>query len=288
LGSSLAVIVLIVVDVLGSLFYRTGSEAHVTVIGPRSGVTRRAIVILPGYLMPGQLVGEAFAPYIGPDNALVSVDYAERGVSVDDIYTRVRVQLDKLRPAQLTFYGASMGGMVSVLLADRYRQDGQPYGPPALILDSAPAARDDLKRPELLFPISCVFRGGPLSTVVWAVASSFGAKPPVEDGASRALADAAHHRGAWAGTPAAATQACFIGRFRPPQHATALVSRVVYLQTRSAAEDPVVRIPQSINHWRAVFPHLSVVMLSGRAGKWHLPLVEQPRETVAAILSAQP
>jgi hypothetical protein len=50
----------------------------------------------------------------------------------------------------------------------------------------------------------------------------------------------------------------------------------------------VVRIPQSINHWRAVFPQLSVVMLSGRAGKWHLPLVEQPRETVAAILSARP
>ena len=150
-------------------------------------------------------------------------------------------------------------------------------------MDSAPADRDDLKRPGALFPVSCVYRGGPLSTAVWAAASTLGAKPPLDSGADQALVDAAHHRGAWAGTPAATTQACFISHFRPPEDGPALASHVVYLQTRSAVEDPVVRIPQSIGRWRAIFPQLVVVMLPGRSGRWHLPLVEQPRVTAAAI-----
>ena len=240
-------------------------------------------MILPGYLMSGQLVGRAFAPYVAPDDALVSVDYAEHGVDIDDIYARVMAALGELRPTELRFYGASLGGMVSVLLADRYRRDGQPFGQPVLVLDSAPAEKRDLKRPGWLFPLSCRYRGGPVSTAVWAAASGVGAQPPLDSGADQTLVDAARHSGAWAGTPAATTQACFIGRFRAPPQAAGLVSDAVFLRTRCAADDPVVRIPQSITHWWTMFPQLAVVMLDGRVGRWHLPLVEQPRETVAAI-----
>jgi pimeloyl-ACP methyl ester carboxylesterase len=288
IGGLLAVAGLIVLDSLCGLSYRTGTEAHVTVTSPRSGTARRAIIILPGYLMAGRLVGQAFAPYVGPDDALVSVDYAQRGVNVADIYARVMDALDKLQPAEVRFYGASMGGMVSLLLADRYEHDGQPFGKPLLILDSAPTQKNDLKRPGFLLGPSCIYRGGPLSTAVWAAASAIGAKPPLDKDADPGLVHAAHHSGAWAGMPAATTQGCFVGRFHPPAKAGRLFSAVVYLETRSAAEDPVVRIPESITHWRAMFPQLTVVALQSRLGRWHLPLVEQPADTAAAIVAVQP
>lgn len=287
-GSSLAVAGLIVLDSLCGLVYRTGTEAHVTVINSRSGAAKRAVVILPGYLMAGRLVGQAFAPYIGPDDALVSVDYAQRGVNVADIYARVMDALGKIQPAEVRFYGASMGGMVSLLLADRYQKDGQPFGKPLLILDSAPAQESDLKRPTLLLGLTCIYRGGPLSTALWAAASTIGAKPPLDKGSDPSLVRAARHSGAWAGMPAATTQGCFIHRFHPPEEVTRLFSAVVYLQTRSAAEDPVVRIPDSIMGWRAMFPELSVVAVESRSGRWHLPLVEQPTDTAAAIVAVQP
>jgi len=55
--------------------------------------------------------------------------------------------LHPLRPLELRVYGGSMGGMVSKLFLDRYRQDGAPYGKATLILDTAPAGRNDVKRP---------------------------------------------------------------------------------------------------------------------------------------------
>src|ERR1035438_3870382 len=102
--------VLFAVDALMGLVYRTNTNAAVQVIPPRSGKTRRAIVIFPGYIMPGTLLSRAFAPYVADDDALVVVNYAERGVNVSQIQDKVMEALPALKPVELLVYGASKIG----------------------------------------------------------------------------------------------------------------------------------------------------------------------------------
>src|ERR1017187_6241351 len=81
--------VLLAVDALIGLVYRTNTSADVEIIAPRSGITRRAIVVFPGYIMSGGTLARAFAPYVADDDAIVVVNYAERGVDVAQIYGNV-------------------------------------------------------------------------------------------------------------------------------------------------------------------------------------------------------
>jgi len=268
--------------------YRTNTSADIEVIAPRSGITRRAIVVFPGYIMPGGPLGRAFAPYVADDDALVVVNYAERAVNVSQIYKKTMAALQTLSPIELRVYGASMGGLVSKRFLDYYRRDGAPYGKVTLVLDSAPAGRGDIKRPYALFELSCWYRGGPLTSAVWAAASQLGAKPPVEDDASQEIIRAARHAGAWAGMPAATSQACFIASFEPLKERELLdiVKQAVYLQGYSPNNDPLVRISDSIAAWRVAVPDIIIVTVPGRNGRWHLPLVEFPRETARAITAA--
>jgi hypothetical protein len=270
------------------LAYRTNTGADVKIIVPRSGTTHRAIVVFPGYIMPGGTLGKAFAPYVGDDDAMVVVNYAERGVNVSQIYDKVMAALNTLRPVELRVYGASMGGMLSKLFLDRYRQAGAPYGKVTLILDSAPAGRNNVKRPSFLLDASCWYRGGPLSSAVWAAVSEFGTKPPTEDDAPQDIR-AARHAGAWVGMPAATSQACFIAKFGPLKKDELLdvAQQVVYLQGYSPDDDPLVRISDAIAGWRVAFPNLMVITVQGRNGRWHLPLVEYPRETVRAMIATR-
>ena len=87
--------------------------------------------------------------------------------------------------------------------------------------------------------------------------------------------------------PAATSQACFIASFGPLKDGELLdvAQQVVYLQGYSPDEDPLVRISDSIAGWRVAFPALRVITLQGRSGRWHLPLVEYPRETVRAMIA---
>ncbi|GEM_PF-2136637 len=281
---------LFAVDFLLGLAYRTNTMASVTTILPRSGTTRRAIVVFPGYVMPGGPLSRAFAPYVADDDALVVLNYAERGVNEQQIYATITAALDNLRPVQLRVYGASMGGMVADTFLERYYQAGARYGTVTLVLDSAPASRGNVKRPAFLLDLSCWYRGGPLSSAAWAAFSTLTAKPPID---AAALPDAvrdAHREGAWVGMPAATSQACFIARFRPlrPGELLAVTQHVIYLQGSSPDDDPVVRIPDAIAAWRVVFPGLSIVTVPGRIGRWHLPLVENPRETARAMIATPP
>lgn len=278
---------LLIADALMGLAYRTSTSADVEIHRPRSGVTHRAIVIFPGYIMPGGTLARAFAPHMADHDAMVVVNYAERGVNVSQINDQVMAALRTLRPVELRVYGASMGGMLSKLFLDRYRQCGAPYGKVTLILDSALAGRNNVKRPSFLLDISCWYRGGPMSSAVWAVVSQFGTKPPTEDDASQDIVRAARRAGAWVGMPAATSQACFIAKFGPLKEDELLdiAQRVVYLQGSTPDDDPLVRISDAIAGWRVAFPNLMVVTVQGRQGKWHLPLVENPRETVRAMMA---
>ena len=280
---------LLTVDALMGLAYRTNTSADVKINVPRSGTTHRAIVVFPGYVMPGGTLGRAFAPYVADDDAMVVVNYAERGVNVSQIYDKVMAVLHTLRPVELRVYGASMGGMLSKLFLDRYRQAGAPYGRVTLVLDTALADRSNVKRPSFLLDLSCWYRGGPLSSVVWAVASELSTKPPVEDEAHEDIVRAARRSGAWVGMPAATSQACFIAKFGPLKAGELLdvAQQVVYLQGYSPDDDPLVRTSDAIAGWRVAFPNLMVTTVQGRNARWHLPLVEYPRETVRAMIATR-
>jgi hypothetical protein len=280
---------LLTVDALMGLAYRTSTSADVKINVPRSGTTHRVIVVFPGYAMPGGTLGRAFAPYVADDDAMIVVNYAERGVNVSQIDDKVMAALHILRPVELRVYGASMGGMLSKLFLDHYRQAGTPYGKVTLILDSAPAARYNVKRPSFLFDLSCWYRGGPLTSAVWAAVSELGTKPPTEDDTPQDILRAARHAGAWVGMPAATSQACFIAKFAPPKEGELLdvAQQVVFLQGYSPHDDPLVRISDAIAGWRVAFPNLMVITVQGRNGRWHLPLVEYPRETVRAMIATR-
>jgi len=279
---------LLLLDALMGLAYRRGTSANVTIIASRSGTTHRAIVLFPGYVMPGSTLGQAFAPFVADDDALVVVDYAERGVNVPQICDRVLAALKTLKPVELRVYGASMGGMLSKLFLDRYRQVGAPYGRVILVLDSAPASRDNIKRASFLFDVSCWYRGGPLSSAIWAAVSKLAPKPPTQGETSLDTIHAAQRAGEWAGTPAATSQACFIGRFAPlkEQELVDIAQHVVFLHGDHKDDDPLVRMSDAIAGWRVAFPNLMSITVQGRAGRWHLPLMEYPRETVRAMISA--
>jgi hypothetical protein len=280
---------LLTLDALTGLAYRTNTSADVKIIVPRSGTTHRAIVVFPGYIMPGDTLGRAFAPYVADDDAMVVVNYAERGVDVPQICDNVMAALHTLRPVELRVYGGSMGGMVSKLFLDNYRQAGAPYGKVTLILDTALASRTNVKRSSFLLDLSCWYRGGLLSSAVWAAVSEFGTKPPTEDDAPQDIIRAARRAGARVGMPAVTSQACFIAKFGPLKEGELLdvAQQVVYLQGYSPDDDPLVRISDAIAGWRAAFPNLIIITLQSRNGRWHLPLVEYPRETVRAIIATR-
>jgi pimeloyl-ACP methyl ester carboxylesterase len=279
---------LLVVDALAGLAYRTGTTANVTIIRPRSGTTHRAIVLFPGYVMPGNTLARAFAPFVGDNDALVGIDYAERGVNAAQISDQALAAVQTLRPRELVVYGASMGGMVGKIFLDRYRQRGAAYGKATLVLDSAPATSTNIKRSSVFFDVSCWYRGGPVSSALWAWISDLAAKPPVEKDADPSIVRNARQAGAWAGMPALTSQACFIKNFSPLKEGELadITDRVIYLQPNHPNDDPLVRISDAIAGWRVAFPNLMVVPIEGRKGRWHMPLVEYPRETVEAMLSS--
>jgi alpha-beta hydrolase superfamily lysophospholipase len=237
--------------------------------------------------MPADALGRAFAPYVADNDALVVVNYAERGVNVSQIFEEAMTALCALNPVELRVYGASMGGMVGKLFLDRYRESGAPYGKITLVLDTAPASRVNIRRPSFLLDLSCWYRGGPLSSAVWAPIREFRTMPPNEDGADQDIIQAARWAEAWVGMPALTSQVCFMAKFESPKEGELVdvTRQVIYLQGYSPDNDPVVRISDAIADWRVAFPNLKVVTMQGRDGRWHLPLVEYPRETVRAMAS---
>src|SRR5438309_399033 len=82
---SIGVVGLLLTDMVSGLFYRTDDHSKVVVVGARSGRAELAIVVFPGYIMPGDTLSRAFAPFPPADDALIVVQYAERGVDPQQI-----------------------------------------------------------------------------------------------------------------------------------------------------------------------------------------------------------
>lgn len=273
---------IIAVDTAVGVFYRTGREAVLVWMPPLSGALSTLVVVFPGYLMPAAEVGQAFAPHLDAGTGLLLVQYAERGVDPGAIRAALVPHIRELRPERVIFYGASMGGMVA---QDVLSGLGELPVALELVLDTAPAASEDVRRPGWSFALASVYRGGPVAGGVWRLLASLpGTRPLPEPDADRAAIAAARHRTATAGMPAVSSEADYIGRFvlRAPAR---MPDRVVYLHAADAGRDPLIRVDQALARWRTIYPGLLTREIPGRHGEWHIPLIERPAETVAAIMA---
>ena len=268
-------------DLATGTVYRTSTAASVHVTPARTGTTGRALVAFPGFAMPGDLLSEAFAPYLPVDDAMIVVGYAERGVDVAAISAAVEAELVRLAPREVVVYGASMGGMVAREFLRRHE------GPVVLVLDASPSASDRTTRPAAVFSFARAYPGGALSTVAVALAVRFARRPSPEPEADPGLIRRARSAGGWVGTPALTSQATFIRDFEPLHDGELApkVRRAAYLRGHGPGRDPSVDVEASITDWRRAVPSLTVVTLPGREAGWHIPLIERPHETMSAILS---
>jgi hypothetical protein len=278
---------LLALDALMGFVYRTDENANVQVIFPRSGTVLRAIVVFPGHGALGSAIGRAFAPYVAEGDAIVVVNYAERGVNEQQISNLVMLALGTIKPTNLLVHGASMGGMLSKLFLDHYRKAGAPYGKVKLILDSAPASRDNVKVPSVLLDLCGWYSGGPLTSAVWAAVSLLWPQPPIEQGADLEIVRESQHAMAWVGMPAVTSQGYFIARFRPLKagELVDILQTASYLQGTSPEDDPLVKIPDAITGWRVAIPSLRVITVEDRGGPWHMPVITNPRGTVQAMIA---
>jgi hypothetical protein len=218
---------------------------------------------------------------------MVVVEYAERGVDVEQIYAAVMAAVARLGAPALRVYGGSMGGMCAKHFLDRYHRDGARYGKVVLLIDTSPSRPTDVKRPRWLMALGRWYLGGPTGSVIWALASRLEPRPVAEPHADPRVIAAFRRATAWVGLPAIASQAAYIAGF-PGLAGAELVpvaERVSYLHGTGHARDPVIRVGRAIAGWRHAFPDLRVVRIEARQGRWHLPLIERPRETVRAILA---
>src|SRR5262249_52033764 len=106
-----ALVAFVLVDAVLGRWHRTGTVAPLHVTPARSGTARQALLAFPGYTMPGGVLSAAFAPNLGADDAMIVVEYAQRGMDPDAIHRAVMAELAALGAPSLRVYGGSMGGM---------------------------------------------------------------------------------------------------------------------------------------------------------------------------------
>lgn len=282
-----AVVGCLVLDAMVGRWHRPGRLAKLHVTPARSGSPEQVIVAFPGYTMAGDLLSAAFARHLGKHDAMVVVQYAERGVDVEQIYQSVMAEVARVGAPKLRVYGGSMGGMCAKHFLDRYHRDGAPYGKVVLLIDTSPTHAGDVKRPRWLMALGRWYRGGPLSSALWSLVSWLEPRPVAEPGADRRIISAFRWATARVGLPAVASQAAYIAAFSGlrSNELVPVAERVSFLHGRGHARDPVIRVGRAIAGWRHAFPDLRVVTIHARQGRWHLPLIERPRETVRAILA---
>jgi hypothetical protein len=199
--------------VVGRWWHRRGRLAKPHVTPARSGTPRQVIVAFPGYTMAGDLLSAAFAPCLGDDDAMIVVQYAERGVDVEQIYRSVMAEVARLGAPRLRVYGGSMGGMCAKHFLDRYHRDGAPYGKVVLLIDTSPTHAADVKRPRWLMALGRWYCGGPLGSAIWSVLAWLEPRPVAEPGADPRVISAFRRATALVGLPAMASQAAYIATF---------------------------------------------------------------------------
>jgi len=255
---------------------------------PQSGAPLRLLVVFPGYRMPGAMLSKAFSPHLGPGDAMIVVGHSAHGVDVELTFRDVLHAIEAIDPpvGALRVYGGSMGGMSAADFLRRYGRAASPYGQVTLFLDTAPSAAATVKQPLWLMPAVSWYRGGPATSALANHIPSAVRPPQPEASADAALAAEAYQATHRYPIRAFVGQAAYIASFQPPSpDELACVRNAYYLHGVDPQQDPLIRIDDAVAGWRKALPDLQEVVIEGRAGRWHLPLIERPRETMAAVMS---
>lgn len=284
LASAILLTALVAVDALSSVAFRNRETATIKEFGqPLHEGPARVVVILPGFGMSGQLAAKSLSLVAGDNTRVLGVDYAQRGVDLEQISHLVLGQLNAGSKQDVYFYGASMGGLVASHIANEYVSST--HAPATLVLDTAPYTASDIRRPGALLSISCYYPGGIISSKIWSLAARFASRVPIT-GADPSVVDSGRHYGEEVGTPALTSQACFIWKTKPNKTAGGDL-RVLYSTAPDAdLHDPLVRTRSAFTGWAGLYPDIERVAIAGRQGSWHIPLVERPLDVKQVLQRA--
>lgn len=278
-------VALLVIDIASSLVYRTNRLATLSVLPINSDHPSSAVVIFPGIGMSGELAAESLREHLSADTVVLGVSYAERGVDLDAISQSVLAELSRLQAGHVYFYGASMGGLVADYVANKYslKRSDDDF---SLILDTAPAGAQDVRRPQFLLAATCYYPGGIISSWLWSLAAHRAPNVPLS-GTHLSLAEQGREYGESVGTSALTSQACFVKSAKPiPTESRRF--RTFYVQAAGAPEqDPLVDTRSAIRNWRTAYPEITELPILGRNGAWHIPLIERPSDTAAILMLAR-
>lgn len=273
---------LLAIDLASSLVYRTNHSATLSVLPGDAEHPSFVVVVFPGFAMSGELAAKGLVDHLPSRTVVLGVSYAERGMDLDAISRAVLEELERLRPSRVFFYGASMGGLVASYVSHMYSLARAGSGI-SLILDTAPAGPQDVRRPQVLLAASCYYPGGIISSWLWSLAARAAPHVP-SNGAGASLVQDGRSYGERVGSPALTSQACFIKRFKPISTESPGV-RTFYVQAADAPErDPLIDTGPAILKWRATFPDLVELTVQGRKGTWHVPLIERPADAAEVVM----
>jgi len=281
-----AVCLVALVDVASGFVVPTDTAPSLCTTSPReSGLPM--LLVFPGFAADGCSSRDAFTASLAQPVHVVAVQYPERGIDDDAIYSLVRQEIEQASPERIVVLAGSMGGMVATRFLTRLAEDSSLAGkrPVELFLDAAPISRETVRVPQVLLAISRVYRGGLVSSLGWRLVSRLQDPPDPEPGVSTTAVDEGTAYNQSLGTWTLTGQARYIADFDPREIRTALpaITRATYLSAPDSARDPVVDVPRSIEGWRRSVPELKVVQTPRRHGEWHLPWTSRPRELLTAM-----
>ncbi len=282
-----AVVVLLCLDSMIGSWDTAAARPELFITRPQSVAPLRLLVVFPGYRMPGAMLSKAFGAHLGPRDAMIVVGHSAHGVDVELTFREVLHAIEGIDPpvGALRVYGGSMGGMSAADFLRRYGRAASPYGRVTLFLDTAPSAAATVKQPLWLMPAVSWYRGGPATSALANLTPSVAQLPQLEASADPGLATEAYRAAHRYPIQAFMGQAAYIASFQPPSpEELACVGDAYYLHGVDPQQDPLIRIDQAVAGWREALPGLHEVVIESRAGRWHLPLIERPQETMAAVM----
>jgi hypothetical protein len=285
--------VLLSLDSMIGTWSAGAARPELFVARPVSVAPLRLFIVFPGYRMPGAMLSEAFGAHLGPGDAMIVVGHSAQGVDLDLIFRAVMAAIEVIDPSPgtLRIYGGSMGGMLAVDFLRRYGKAGAAHGRVSLFLDTAPSSSAAVREPLWLMPAVGWYRGGPAVNAMVRLVPGTVSPAELEPGADPELVKQAALAGRRFPLSSVMSQATYLATFSPPAaDELGCVEKAYYLHGREPEQDPLIIIDAAVAGWRQVLPGLEEVVIEGRAGRWHLPLVERPQETMAILTAsdAQP
>jgi hypothetical protein len=281
-----AVVALLSLDSMIGTWGAGAASPELYLTRPASGAPLRLFVVFPGYRMPGAMLSKAFGAHLGPGDAMIVVGHSAHGVDLELIFRDVMDAIVAIDPpaGTLRIYGGSMGGMSAVDFLRRYGRAGAVYGRVSLFLDTAPSSRATVREPLWLMPAVAWYRGGPAVNALLRMVPGTVSPAELEPGADPDLVTQAGLAGRRLPLSSVMGQGSYLASFSPPDPSElGCVEKAYYLHGREPEQDPLIVIDEAISGWRRVLPGLEEVVIEGRAGRWHLPLVERPQETMAVV-----